>query len=151
MILRSNQLDAQPHTITTCPRCAYDLAGLSAATCPECGVDVRVEFQRRRSPKRVWPIVLIWGLCAVGWGFGAWIVWQFRAKCPPTDDPYSMAVLVAAAVSAVGLAVSVVGRRTLRSTHRVMYWSFTAAGLMLLIAVAGAWLFLTWTLGVQPK
>ncbi|MFG0284449.1 MAG: hypothetical protein ACF8R7_08520 [Phycisphaerales bacterium JB039] len=125
----------QPNAITTCPRCAYDLAGLNVAKCPECGADVAAEFQRRGAPKRAWPIILAWSLCFLGWGWGALAMQSLYAHytgSPVSVDPVWMLIHLAAVVSAAGLITSLVFRRGLRTAPLGCYWSLATPGFFLL-------------------
>jgi len=107
--------------------------------CPECGGDVRAEFERRGAPKRVWPITLVWTLCLLGWGWGAFAMrslYAYYTGSPIGLDPGWILIHLAAVVSALGLIITLVSRRALRTALRGRYWALATPGFLLLGAFA---------------
>lgn len=130
---------SNPAPVTACPCCEYPLEGLEVALCPECGVDVRAEFERRGAPKRVWPIVVVWSLSLLGWGWGALAMQGLYAHYTGSAiglDPAWMLIHLAAVVSAFGLITTLVFRRTLRTALTGCYWALAAPGFLLLVVFA---------------
>lgn len=82
---------------------------------------------------------VVWALCLLGWGWGALAMqslYAYYTGSPVGLDPAWILIHLAAAVSAVGLIITLVFRRALRTALQGRYWALATPGFLLLGAFA---------------
>lgn len=129
--------------IRKCPCCDYDLTGLDAVKCPECGCAIEPEFIQRGSRKPVLHILVLLWVGAMWWGLSSWILPALEKGTSPwpiSTDPFVITAEVVAASAIVGAAISTTCRERIRHSTDDQYMMARAIPLVEALLWV-AWLF----------
>jgi len=89
----------------TCPKCGYDMRGITSARCPECGAEYEQAVLKRNDRVNNWSVFLSFRWVAYGiapmflWAFLAWFMLKY-------GGPYGyLAAVVTGVLTALGMAL----------------------------------------------